>query len=94
MAYAIEERETVIRTDDQMKYWEVESRQRKFITKIKKINGCVILSEESTEKGIVFAGRYQIPIKSVSFRKLRENASEEPENEDIEEIEPEEGDEE
>lgn len=70
MAYLLEEQETIFRTDALMDHWDIESRQRKFITKIKKVTGCVVISEERTEKGTIIAGRYLIPLKAISIRRL------------------------
>lgn len=93
VAYSIEEKETVIRTDELMDCFEVESRQRKFITKIKKIEGCEIISEEATEKGIVIAGRYRTPIWSITFRKRRYSGGYQPQNEEYDEGDDEVGEE-
>lgn len=71
MAYSFEEQETIFRTDALMDHWDIESRQRKFISKIKKVKGCVIINEECNENGNVIAGRYLIPVRAISIRKLQ-----------------------
>lgn len=71
MAYDIEERETVIRTDELMDHWIVDTKQRTMITKLKKVTGVEILNEEQTENGTVIAGQYKLPIKSVRFANER-----------------------
>jgi len=67
MAYDIEERETVIRIDELMYHWIVDTKQRTMITKIKKITGVEILKEEQTESGTIISGLYKLPMKSVRF---------------------------
>jgi hypothetical protein len=67
MAYDIEERETIIRTDELMGYWIIDTKQRTMITKIKKVKDVVILAEESTENGTIISGQYKVPLKSVRF---------------------------
>ncbi|MZQ97183.1 MAG: hypothetical protein GT601_05870 [Acidaminobacter sp.] len=93
MAYTLEERETVFRTDAQMDHWDVESRQRKFITKIKKVKGCVVISEETTEEGTIIAGRYLIPVKAISIRKLQFERGSEDKNSIDDEVDDEDAEE-
>ena len=69
--YEKEERETIIRTDEFMKEWIIHTTQRVMCTKIRKLNGVTILSEETTENGTIIAGQYKLPMKCVSFRNLR-----------------------
>jgi hypothetical protein len=70
--YLIEERETVIRTDELMDGWIVDSTQRAICNRVRKLRGVRIIAEETTSKGTVIAGRYILPMKSISFRNLRE----------------------
>ena len=71
MSYSFEEQETVICTDALMKWWDVSTRQRKYITKIKKVTGIEIFSEELNSRGNVIAGRYRLPLNAITFRKLQ-----------------------
>lgn len=76
MEYSADERETLIRKDEYMDHWIIETNQRPICTKIRKLKGVVILSEEITEKGTVVAGRYKVPLTCVSFRNHRELSAE------------------
>ncbi len=69
--YEVEERETLIRTDELMECWLIETTQRTMCTKIRKLKGVEILSEEITENGNAIAGQYKLPMTCVSFRNLR-----------------------
>ncbi len=71
MSYTAEERETHISTDDTMEYWDIYTTQRTMCTKIRKLKGVVILSEEITENGTAISGRYLLPLNQVSFRNKR-----------------------
>lgn len=66
MAYDIEERETIIQTDDISKEWSVYTRQRSVITKLKN-QGYAPINEE-LEDGRVVACEFVIPINKISFR--------------------------
>ena len=74
--YSVEERETIIRTDELMGKWIIDTTQRTFCTKLRKIKGVVIVKEESTENGTVLSGVYELPLNCVSFRNVREYSEE------------------
>jgi hypothetical protein len=74
VSYSFEEQETVICTDALMKWWDVSTRQRKYITKIKKVTGIEIIAEELNSRGNVVSGRYRLPLNAITFRKLHANS--------------------
>jgi len=69
--YELEERETIIRTDELMEHWIIHTTQRTMCTKIRKINSVEIIKEETTENGTVIAGQYKLPMKCVRFANER-----------------------
>ena len=69
--YEIEERETIIRTDELMDHWIIHTTQRTMCTKIRKNKSVVIIKEETTENGTVISGQYKLPMKCVKFANLR-----------------------
>ncbi len=71
MGYTAEERETIIRTDDLMDHWIIDTYQRQICTKIRKIKGIEIVKEVSTDNGTVIEGVYKLPLNQLSFRSLR-----------------------
>ena len=71
MSYTAEERDTIILTDDLTDTWKITTRQRKMITKIKKIKNVGVVNEEfavGTNGKYVIEGTYELPVNQISFR--------------------------
>ena len=71
MAYELDERETIITTDDNSNNWNVYTRQRKIINKLKKL-GYEAFNEE-VDDGRVIACEFNLNIGKITFRKAIAN---------------------
>ena len=68
MNFTAEERETIITTDETMSTWNIYTRSKKVMNKLKKINA-IPYDTKLDEEGNIEEAQYALDYSQVSFRK-------------------------